>query len=95
MRRALIALNAQVVSLMQQLATKQPSSRQVRPIARLPDPAPFKGDSEDLERFLRQLSNTFSHNPTYFREDIIKIKNTSNLCGEYGPTSSTPCDPVS
>ena len=79
MRRALIALNAQVVSLMQQLANKQPSSGQVRPIAKLPEPAPFKGDPEDLERFLRQLSNTFSLDPTYFREDIIKIKYTSNL----------------
>src|SRR5690606_22412650 len=58
MRRALIALNAQVVSLMQQLANKQPSSGQVRPIAKLPEPAPFKGDPEDLERFRSQLSNT-------------------------------------
>ena len=79
MSRALIALNAQVVALMQQLANKQSHNSPVRPYAKMPEPAPFKGDPEDLERFLRQLTNTFSLDPTYFRDDLIKNKYTSNL----------------
>ena len=79
MSRALIALNAQVVALMQQLANKQSRNGTVRPYAKMPEPAPFKSDPEDFERFLRQLTNTFSLDPTYFRDDLIKIKYTSNL----------------
>src|SRR5258708_5827239 len=38
-----------------------------------PQPSPFKGDPEDLERFLQQLENIFALENRTFKEDIRKI----------------------
>ena len=78
-RRSLLSLNQQVLSLMQQLADKKAGDHSVRPIAKLPEPAPYKGDPEDLERFLGQLTNIFNLDQAYFRNDSIKIQYASNL----------------
>ena len=38
-----------------------------------PQPSPFKGDPEDVERFLRQLENEFALEHRTFQQDIRKI----------------------
>lgn len=52
-----------------------------RPVApqqdfKTPDPKHFKGDPEDLDRFLHQLEDKFSLEPARFAEDITKIRYT-------------------
>src|SRR6266699_3889265 len=37
------------------------------------DPEPFKGDPEDLERFLLQLENKFEMEPNRYNDDVRKI----------------------
>ena len=44
-----------------------------RPV-KAPQPSLFKGDPEDLERFLRQLENVFALEHRTFQEDIRKIR---------------------
>jgi hypothetical protein len=44
-----------------------------------PDPKPFKGEAEDLDRFLLQLENKFSMEPSRFESDLIKIRYTGQL----------------
>ena len=44
-----------------------------------PQPLPFKGDPEDLERFLRQLENVFASEHRTFQQDIRKIRFAANL----------------
>ena len=42
-------------------------------------PSPFKGDPEDLQRFLRQLENVFALEYWTFQQDIWKICYSANL----------------
>ena len=49
-----------------------------RPV-KAPQPSPFKGDPEDLERFLRQLENMFALEHQTFQQDIRKIRYAANL----------------
>ena len=39
-----------------------------------PKPQPYKGDPEDLERFLRQLENVWALEPHKYKKDITKIR---------------------
>ena len=49
-----------------------------RPV-KAPQPSPFEGDLEDLERFLRQLENVFALEYRTFQQDIRKICYAANL----------------
>ena len=49
-----------------------------RPV-KAPQPLPFKGDPEDLERFLRRLENMFASEHQTFQQDIRKICYAANL----------------
>ena len=49
-----------------------------RPV-KAPQPSPFKGDPEDLERFLRQLEIVFALEHRTFQQDIRKIRYAANL----------------
>ena len=44
-----------------------------------PDPKAFKGEADDLDRFLQQLENKFSMEPRRFRSDLNKIRFTGQL----------------
>ena len=44
-----------------------------------PQPSLFKGDLEDLQRFLRQLENMFAWEYRTFQQDIRKIRYAANL----------------
>ena len=44
-----------------------------------PKPQPYKGDPEDLERFLRQLENVWDHEAHRYKKDITKIRYAANL----------------
>ena len=46
---------------------------------KVPDPEPFKGDPEDLDRFILQVENKFVMEPTRFGTDVIKIRYTGQL----------------
>src|SRR6266550_8717102 len=43
---------------------------------RSPDPKCFKGDPEDLDRFLHQLEDKFCLEPNRFTSDVTKIRYT-------------------
>ena len=47
-------------------------------LVKAPQPLPFKGDPEDLERFLRQLENMFALEHRTFQQDIRKIHYVAN-----------------
>ena len=42
-------------------------------------PQPYKGDPEDLERFLKQLENVWALEPHKYKKDITKIRYAANL----------------
>jgi hypothetical protein len=44
-----------------------------------PDPKSFNGDANQLERFLRQVSNKFALERKYYKLDLDKIRYTSQL----------------
>ena len=44
-----------------------------------PKPQPYKGDPEDLKRFLRQLENVWALESHKYRKDITKIRYAANL----------------
>ena len=44
-----------------------------------PDPKAFKGEADDLDRFLQQLENKFSMEPRRFESDLNKIRFTGQL----------------
>ena len=44
-----------------------------------PKPQPYKGDPEDLKRYLRQLVNVWALEPHKYKNDITKIRYTANL----------------
>jgi hypothetical protein len=44
-----------------------------------PDPQSFDGNPEELERFLRQLSNKFALERRHYKQDIDKIRYASLL----------------
>ena len=44
-----------------------------------PQPSLFKGDPEDLQRFLRQLENMFALEHRTLQQDIRKIRYAANL----------------
>ena len=54
MGRELMILQTQMVQLLQQMAKLQNLTieKTVRPMAKIPEPAPYKGDPGNLERFL-------------------------------------------
>ena len=56
-----------------QLQQQQPQPQVPRDF-KTPDIDPFKGDPEDLDRFLLQLEDKFSMEPTRFSTDLMKIK---------------------
>jgi hypothetical protein len=43
------------------------------------DPEPFKGEPEDLERFLLQLENKFAMEPVRYGDDVRKIRYAGQL----------------
>ena len=47
--------------------------------AEAPKPPPYKGDHEDLERFLRQLENVWALETHRYNKDITKIGYAANL----------------
>lgn len=57
-----------------------------------PKPQPFKGDPEDLERFLRQLENVWAIEKVRYRQDIVKIRYAANLL--HRNTTDKHRDPV-
>ena len=44
-----------------------------------PKPQPYKGDPEDLERFLRQLENVLALEPHKYKKDITENRYAANL----------------
>jgi hypothetical protein len=50
-----------------------------RSMGKSPDPQPFDGDSGQLERFLRQLSNKFALERRHYKLDLDKIRYASLL----------------
>lgn len=46
---------------------------------KVPDPECFKGDPEDLDRFLLQVENKFDMEPFRFSTDVIKIRYAGQL----------------
>ena len=56
-----------------QLQQHQPQPQAPRDF-KTPDIDPFKGDLEDLDRFLLQLEDKFSMEPNRFSTDLMKIK---------------------
>ena len=44
-----------------------------------PKPQPYKGDLEDLERFIRQLENVWALEAHRYKKDITKIRYAANL----------------
>jgi hypothetical protein len=59
---------------------------------RAPNPQPYKGDPEDLERFIRQLENVWALEPRKYKKDITKIRFSANLL--HRNTSDKHRDPV-
>ena len=57
-----------------------------------PKPQPYKGDPEDLERFLRQLENVWALEPHKYKKDITKIRYGANLL--HRNTTDNHRDPV-
>ena len=57
-----------------------------------PKPQPYKGDPEDLERFLRQLENVWALEPHKYKKDITKIRYAANLL--HRNTTDKHRDPV-
>ena len=57
-----------------------------------PKPQPYKGDPEDLERFLRHLENMWVLEPHKSKKDITKIRFATNLL--HRNTTDKHCDPV-
>ena len=51
-----------------------PAQAQVPRDFKTPDTDPFKGDPEDLDRFLTQLEDKFLMEPNRFSTDLMKIK---------------------
>ena len=49
-----------------------------------PKPQPYKGDPEDLERFIRQLENVWVLESHRYKEDITKIRYAINLLQKNG-----------
>lgn len=71
-------LNAQLVKA---LRSSRPSGP---PIERVPPkkstvPKPFKGNPDDLERFLRQIQDVFAHDKAHYSTDLDKILFTTGL----------------
>ena len=50
-----------------------------RPLVKMSEVQPFKGDPEDLERFLVQLTNMFNLDEAFFANDMHCIQYASNL----------------
>lgn len=42
-------------------------------------PQPYKGDPEELERFISQLENVWALEPHKYKKDITKIRYSANL----------------
>ena len=57
-----------------------------------PKPQPYKGDPEDLERFLRQLENLWALEPHKYKKDTTKIRYAANLL--HCNTTDKDHDPV-
>ena len=57
-----------------------------------PNPQPYKGHPEDVERFIRQLENVWALEPRKYKKDITKIKFTANLL--HRNTNDKHRDPV-
>ena len=57
-----------------------------------PKPQPYKGDPEDLERFLRQLENMWALEAHRYKKDITKIRYAANLL--YRNANDKHGDPV-
>ena len=53
------------IKLLMEKSTK-PEEKEIR----APQPSPFKGNPEDLERFLRQLENVFALEARSFKDDV-------------------------
>ena len=53
--------------------------QQHRDKADAPKPQPYKGNPEDLERFLRQLENVWALEAHRYKKDITKIRYAANL----------------
>jgi len=52
--------------------------------AQAPKPQPYKGDPEDLERFIRQLENVWALESHRYKKDITKIRYAANLLHRNG-----------
>ena len=50
----------------------------------MPKPQPYKGDPEDLERFIRQLENMWVRQSHKYKKDITKIRYAANLLHKNG-----------
>ena len=57
-----------------------------------PKPQPYKGDPEDLERFLRELENVWALEAHRYKKDITKIRHAANLL--HRNTNDKHGDPV-
>ena len=44
-----------------------------------PKPQPYKGDPEDLERFIRQLENVWALEAHKYKKGLAKIRYAANL----------------
>ena len=45
----------------------------------MPKPQPYKGNLEDVKRFLRQLENVWALEAHRYKKDITKIRHAANL----------------
>ena len=67
--------NECVQSMLAQRRPEEPQDKDCK----VSDPDPFKGDPEDLERFLLQITNKFIMEPRRFSDDVRKIRFAGQL----------------
>ena len=67
--------NEFVQSMLAQRHPEEPQDKDCK----VSDPDPFKGDHEDLERFLLQITNKFIMEPRRFSDDVRKIRFAGQL----------------
>ena len=73
--RAMRQANEFVQSMLAQRRPEEPQDKDCK----VSDPDPFKGDPEDLERFLLQITNKFIMEPRLFSDDVRKIRFAGQL----------------
>ena len=78
--------------LLEKYMTTMVKDYQRKDRAEAPKPQGYKGDPEDLERFIRQLENVWALESHKYKKDITKIRYTANLL--HRNTTDKHRDPV-